>query len=163
MSVFSHLNLLIAYLVVHVKMENSFERKKKSVKFCPKVPLVPTGQEFWPECNFAVFAPKPTDRKFSGSKRKWKILSKEKKNSGKFCTKMSQVPTVPAKILNLLDKRAFSYKLCPFFFLFFFIEFSTCLLGHWIHYLHVFMLKWKNCFLIEILEQSELGAFFFKI
>ena len=70
------------------------KEKKNSVKFCLNVLLVPTGQEFRPECNFAVFAPKPTDRKFCGSKTKWKILLKEKKNSGKFCTKMPQVPTV---------------------------------------------------------------------
>ena len=40
------------------KRENSLERKEKknSVKFCKKIPLVPTSQEFRPECNVAIFA-----------------------------------------------------------------------------------------------------------
>ena len=59
-------------------MENSFETKKISVKFCPKVPLVPTGLEFRPECNFIVFASRPADSILCGSKRNSKILSKEK-------------------------------------------------------------------------------------
>ena len=42
------------------------------------MPLAPDGHEFGPECNFAIFAPKPTDRKFCGSETKWKILLKEK-------------------------------------------------------------------------------------
>ena len=59
-------------------MENTFERKKNFDKICPKVPLVPTGLEFRPECNFVIFSPKPTDCIFCGCKRKWKILLKEK-------------------------------------------------------------------------------------
>ena len=46
------------------------------------MPLVPTGQEFRPKCNFVVFAQKPANSIFSGPKRKRKILSKEKKIQG---------------------------------------------------------------------------------
>ena len=79
MSPFLLLNLLIVYLLAQEKNGKFFQKKKRFVKFCPEVPLVPTGQEFRPECNFFVFAPKPADSIFCGSKRKWKILSKGKK------------------------------------------------------------------------------------
>ena len=62
-------------------MENSFETKKISVKFCPKVPLVPKGKQFWLEYNVGVFAPKLTEGIFSCPKIKWKILLKEKEIS----------------------------------------------------------------------------------
>ena len=50
------------------------------------MPLVPSGQEFRPKCNFVVFAPKPVDSVFS-SKRKWKILLNEKKIQANFVRK----------------------------------------------------------------------------
>ena len=59
MLAFLLLNLLIVYLVVQEKNGKFFRKKKRFVKFCPKVPLVPNGQEFRPECNFLIFAPKP--------------------------------------------------------------------------------------------------------
>ena len=37
------------------------------------MPPVPNGQEFRPECNVIVFAPKPANSLFCGSKRKKKI------------------------------------------------------------------------------------------
>ena len=68
-------------------MENSFQRKKKSCKFCSKMPLVPFGQEFRPKCNFVIFALKPVDSVFSCPKRKWKILLNEKKIQVNFVRK----------------------------------------------------------------------------
>ena len=44
------------------------------------MPFCTTGQEFWPEYNINIFAPKLVDRIFSGPRKKWKILQKEKKN-----------------------------------------------------------------------------------
>ena len=79
MSAFLHLNLLIEYLVDQEKKGKFFRKKKKSIKFCLEVLLVSTLQEFRPKCNFLVFAPKPIDSIFCGSKRKWKIPLKEKK------------------------------------------------------------------------------------
>ena len=49
-------------------------------KICPKMPFCPTGQEFWPEYNVGLFAPKHADSIFGGQRKKLKILSKEKKN-----------------------------------------------------------------------------------
>ena len=43
------------------------------------MPYCPTGQEFCPEYNVGIFAPKLPDSIFSGQIKKWKILSKEKK------------------------------------------------------------------------------------
>ena len=51
------------------------------------MPLVPSGQEFRPKCNFVVFAPKPVDSVFSCPKRKWKILLNEKKIQANFVRK----------------------------------------------------------------------------
>ena len=53
-------------------------RKKKSSKFCTKMPLVLTGQEFWPECTVGVFEWKLVDGIYRGPRKKWKILYKEK-------------------------------------------------------------------------------------
>ena len=49
------------------------------------------------------------------------------------------------------------------FIFFFSIEFYTCFCGLWIYYLPVFMQKWRHCILVEILDQSEIGAFSYKI
>ena len=57
------------------------------------MPICPTSQEFWLEYNVAVFAPKLVDFIFSGPRKKWKTLSKEKKYSCKICTKIPLVPT----------------------------------------------------------------------
>ena len=51
LSEFLNQNMQIAYLVV----------KEKKGKFCTKMLLVPTGQEFRPECNVAIFAQKLVD------------------------------------------------------------------------------------------------------
>ena len=60
-------------------MEKSFAKKKKnSVKFCSKILLGPTGQEFWPEYNVGVFAQELVDSVFWGprnTKKKKKNLS----------------------------------------------------------------------------------------
>ena len=42
------------------------------------MPFCPTSKEFCPEYNVGVFAPKLTDSIFSGPRKKWKILLKEK-------------------------------------------------------------------------------------
>ena len=73
-------------------MENYFQKKKNSGKFCTKMPKVPTGKEIQPECNFAIFARKLVDSIFRGLKNKWKILLK-KKNLCKICMKMPFCPT----------------------------------------------------------------------
>ena len=78
------------------------------------MPYCPTGQEFWPEYNVDISAPKLADRIFSGPRKNWKILyiyiyiythificmyskknkkKKKKKNLGKICTKMPFCPT----------------------------------------------------------------------
>ena len=54
------------------------------------MPFCLTGQVFWLE--YIVFAPKHMDSIFRGPGKKWKILSKEKKNTCKICTKISLVP-----------------------------------------------------------------------
>ena len=59
------------------KMENSLKRKNNWCKFCTKMPLVPTTQEFRPECNVIIFARKYVDSIFRGLKNKWKILLKK--------------------------------------------------------------------------------------
>ena len=78
-------------------MENSFEWEKNSGKFCTKTLLVPTGQEFWPECNVAIFAWKLIGGKFGGLRNRLKILYiyiyKINKNSGNICMKMPFCPT----------------------------------------------------------------------
>ena len=56
------------------KNENSLERKNNWGKFCTKMPLVPTDQEFRPECNVAIFARKLVDSIFRGLRNKWRIL-----------------------------------------------------------------------------------------
>ena len=48
------------------KMENCFERKKKLCKICAKIPLVPIGHEFRPECNISFFARNLVDSIFRG-------------------------------------------------------------------------------------------------
>ena len=58
------------------------------------MPFRPTGQVFCLECNVVVFAPKLVDRIFSGPRENWKILSNEKKNSWKICTRIPLVPIV---------------------------------------------------------------------
>ena len=74
-------------------MENSLE-KKNSVKFCTKMPLVPTGQEFRPECNVAIFPWKHVGSIFSDLRNTWKILFKKIENKkGKVCKKMPSCPT----------------------------------------------------------------------
>ena len=62
-------------------------------KICTKMPFCPTGQVFWLECNFVVFAAELVDCIFSGPREKWKIISKEKKNSWKNCTRIPLIPT----------------------------------------------------------------------
>ena len=57
------------------------------------MPYCPTSQEFCPEYNVGIFAPKLPDSIFSGQIKKWKILSKEKKNSIEFCLKVLLVST----------------------------------------------------------------------
>ena len=57
------------------------------------MPLCPIGQEFWQEYNVDVFAPKLVHSILSCPRKKWKILSNEKKNSWKFCIKIPLVPT----------------------------------------------------------------------
>ena len=61
-------------------MEKSFAKKKKknSVKFCSKILLGPTGQEFWPEYNVGVFAQELVDSVFWGPRNTQK--KKKKKN-----------------------------------------------------------------------------------
>ena len=39
-----------------IKWKIILKEKKLMVKFCTKMPLVSTGQEFRPECNVAIFA-----------------------------------------------------------------------------------------------------------
>ena len=56
------------------KWKNLLWRKKKTVKFCSKMPLGPTGQESQPKYNFGVFARKLVDRIFRGQRNKWKNL-----------------------------------------------------------------------------------------
>ena len=46
------------------------------------MPFCPTGQEFWPEYIVGIFELKLADRIFSGLRKKWKILQKEKKKIG---------------------------------------------------------------------------------
>ena len=59
-------------------MENSLEinekKKKNSCKFCTKMPLGSSGQEFWSECNVTVFAQKILDSIYRGPENIWKIL-----------------------------------------------------------------------------------------
>ena len=43
------------------------------------MPYLLTSQEIWPEYDVGIFAPKLADRIFSGPRKKWKILQKEKK------------------------------------------------------------------------------------
>ena len=53
------------------QMEKSFvTKKKKTVNFCSKMPLGPTGQESQPKYNFGVFARKLVDRIFRGQRNK---------------------------------------------------------------------------------------------
>ena len=56
-----------------------------------KMPFCLTSQEFWPEYNVGIFTAELADRIFSGPRKKWKIISKEKKKSVKFCMKMPLV------------------------------------------------------------------------
>ena len=51
------------------------------------MPYLLTSQEFWPEYNVDISAPKLADRIISGPK-KMKNSLERKKNSIKFCTKM---------------------------------------------------------------------------
>ena len=51
-----------------------WRKKKKTVKFCSKMPLGPTSQESQPKYNFGVFARKLVDRIFRGQRNKWKNL-----------------------------------------------------------------------------------------
>ena len=55
------------------------------------MPFCQTSQEFWPKYSVGFFAPKHVDSVFCGQRKKRKILRKEKKNWGKFCTKMPLV------------------------------------------------------------------------
>ena len=41
------------------------------------MPICPTSEEFWPEYNVGLFAPKLVDSIFSGQSKKGKILSKK--------------------------------------------------------------------------------------
>ena len=50
-----------------------------------------------------------------------------------------------------------------FLFIYFSMKFSTCFWDLWIYYLQVFVQKWWHCTLVEILDQSERGAFLYKI
>ena len=56
------------------KMENSLKRKNNWCKFCTKMPLVSTAQEFRQECNVIIFARKHVDSIFRGLRNKWKII-----------------------------------------------------------------------------------------
>ena len=56
------------------------------------MPLVPIGQEFWPEYNYGIFAQKIVDSIFRGWRNKWKKILQEKKIV-KFCSKMPLGPT----------------------------------------------------------------------
>ena len=47
--------------------------------------------------------------------------------------------------------------------MYFSIEFSTCFCDLWIYYLQAFVQKWRHGILVEILDQSEVGAFSYKI
>ena len=68
------------------KWKNLLQEKKKSVKFCSIMPLGLTGQEFWPEYNFGIFARKFVGGIYIGLRNKWKSLWQEKKKkSVKFC------------------------------------------------------------------------------
>ena len=87
-SAFLHQNIQIEYFLVQEEKAKFFP-KKNSENFLLKLPLVPTGQEFWPECNFVVLALKPAYSIFSGPKRKRKILSKKKKIQGNVVRKYS--------------------------------------------------------------------------
>ena len=61
-------------------MEKSYViKKRKTIKFSSKMPLGPTGQEFWPEYNFCILPRKLVDSIFIGSRNKWKNLLEEKK------------------------------------------------------------------------------------
>ena len=55
------------------------------------MPFCPTGQVFWLEYNVVVFAPKLTDSIFSGPRKRWKTILKEKKNSCKIWMKVPLV------------------------------------------------------------------------
>ena len=55
-------------------MENSLKREKILGKFCTKMPLVPTGQEFRTEHNVAIFPWKLVGRIFGSLRNNWKIL-----------------------------------------------------------------------------------------
>ena len=49
-------------------------KMKNLGKIFTKMPFCMTGQEFWPEYNIGIFAPKFIDRIFCGPRKKWKIL-----------------------------------------------------------------------------------------
>ena len=68
--------------------KNFWKGKKKPIKICLKMPLGPTGQEFWPKYNFDGFAQKLVDSIFRSPRHNWKNLLQEKKynNSIKNCT-----------------------------------------------------------------------------
>ena len=68
----------IAYFVVKEKMENSLEKKNNCGKFCTKMLLLSTGQEFRPECNVAIFGRKLEDSIFRGLKKRCKTILKNK-------------------------------------------------------------------------------------
>ena len=72
MSLFLHQNMQIEYLLVLEKDGKFFQKikKKNSCKICTKIPLVPIGQEFRPECNVSIFARKLVDSIFRGLGKK---------------------------------------------------------------------------------------------
>ena len=74
-------------------MENSLEiklkKKKKNLgKFCMKMPLGPSGQEFWTESNFCVFTWKLVDSIYRGKETNRKFLRKKPKKKKK---KLSEI------------------------------------------------------------------------
>ena len=75
----------------------------------------------------------------------------------------AKMPTLYSDQNSLLDsQKGIFLQTLPLFFLFI-LGFSTCFLDHWIYYLYAFKKKWRHCILVEILDQSELGAFLYKI
>ena len=54
--------------------ENKIKEKNNSGKICTKMPHCPTGQEFWPEYNFGIFAQKHAGSKYCGQSKKLKII-----------------------------------------------------------------------------------------
>ena len=59
-------------------MENSLEINNKWGKFCMKKLQVPTGQEFRPKWNVAIYARKLVDSIFRGLRNKCKTILKNK-------------------------------------------------------------------------------------